>query len=230
MYRVINELSRKNVRSWSCRTNCMAVQTRPPITEQTVFPIDSAFSRPIRGQIRWVWSSWCVNLSNIHRSLPRPCRFPIVCEECLTDQEKQGERRLVEYKRSHFADFENQLRDVQWIINEANKRGHFSTQYFLPSVKIGNLRAAAPPHLLSKMIVEQLHRHHYKAWVHPSRPTCITISWRPERDDNPFKKDDTVTEPRLPQLNISDRPEQTSPAVTQIFTEPTETEATVAVV
>lgn len=55
-------------------------------------------------------------------------------------QEKQGERRIAEFKRSHFADFENLLSDIQWIINEANKRGLFHAQYFVPFVKLGGSR------------------------------------------------------------------------------------------
>lgn len=138
---------------------------------------------------------------------------PMGLEFAETVQEKQGERRIVEFKRSHFADFENLLNDVQWIINEANKRGLFHAQYFVPAVKLSGARSIAPPNVLVDMLLEQLRRHHYRAWVHPMQPTVISISWRPDRDKNPFmvvrdKEDDTTTCSNHP--HVSERPADVS--------------------
>lgn len=100
-------------------------------------------------------------------------------------QQEAGERRIQEFQRQHFVDFEHLLSDIQLIIDQANRRGSFSVQYFLPGVKLGS-RALGSAAELMQFVTQQLRKYGYHVSQSPVCDAVLLISWSPSLLPNPF--------------------------------------------
>lgn len=100
-------------------------------------------------------------------------------------QQEAGERRLREFQRQHFVDFDQLLSDIQIIIDQANRRGCFAVQYFVPAVKLGSRTIGSPSELLESILF-QLRQHGYSASVSPLSDSILHIAWSPPQLPNPF--------------------------------------------